>query len=273
MVEARGITMLHHRAFSLLTLPAVVLFACVEVDQPLGDAPSAGQGGSAGTSAGAGGTTGGTEPGGGSGGSAVTGGTGGKASQAGRGGSGNGPGEAGPPSVGGSGGTAGGGGTTSTDCYSPERPDGALSGALGCACGAADEDQCIRVLEGARQHLLAFTCLDGTWASVEDGACDFMWACLIEDRVYEVDGEQGFASPFDECNSCGCSTGGLSCTEIGCGERTCPEGTTLGQACLQCGSPGGCALMEYGCVQTCDDARDCPYGSCYDGLCSVGPCI
>jgi hypothetical protein len=294
MKEARGITMLHRHPVSLLAFPAVVLFACMEVEQPLGDSPSAGQGGSAGTTAGAG--TGGSAVTGGAGGRAAAG-TGGSGNAPGSGGSGNAsssggsgnasssggsgnapssggsasePGEAGSPPVGGSGGS---GGTTSTGCYSPSQPHGALNGAHGCACGAVDEDQCIRVVEGGRQHLLAFSCRNGAWESVEDGACNFMWACLIDDRVYEVDGNEGFPSPLDECNSCGCSANGLSCTEIGCEAKTCPEGTRLGEACLQCGSPGGCALTEYGCIQTCDDARDCPQGSCVDGICSLQGCI
>jgi type 1 glutamine amidotransferase len=97
MNVSRRITMDHRSPRPLLALPLVALFACGELDQPLGDVPSAGHGGSAGTS---GGTTGASAGDGG----AATGGTGGSSS--GLGGSGNAPsrgGSANAPSTGGSG--------------------------------------------------------------------------------------------------------------------------------------------------------------------------
>jgi hypothetical protein len=275
--------MLHLRLVSLASLPVIALFACTTVDQPLGDT-SAGQSGAGGSSAGAGGAAGGTGGTGETGGTGQTGGragapaTGGAAGRggstggrAGSGGSGNESGEAGAPSTGG---TAG---RPSTDCYSPANPRPALLGeAEGCPCGAADEEQCIRTTgDNGQHHFLAFICSDGRWASVEDGACGNVVAhgCVVNDRLYREGDGHSFGSPFDICNSCTCAAGGLVCTEIGCPAATCPEGTVLGTACLSCGSPGGCGISEHGCVQTCDDARDCPMGSCDEGICSVTHCI
>jgi uncharacterized protein len=104
-------TMDHRSPRPLLALPLVVLFACGELDQPLGDVPTAGHGGSAGTTggiAGASASDGGT----------ATGGTGGRSSGA--GGAGNAPssgGSANASSSGGSGNapsTGGSGNETST---------------------------------------------------------------------------------------------------------------------------------------------------------------
>lgn len=239
---------------SLLALPLVALVACVQVDQPLGDAPAAGAGGGAGTggtTGGAGGTTGGT--GGTSGGTGgASGGAGGKAA-GGTAGSSPDPGEAGT------------GGST-PDCFSPSAPDRALDGAEGCPCGAADQDQCLRVREGGQNHLLSLHCVEGKWASVEDGACDVPRGCLVRDRLY-AEGE-GHPSAFDDCNSCTCSLDGDgSCTEIGCGGTPCPEGTKNGTACFSCGPAGGCHIVEIGCLPACDDARDCASGVCVNGIC------
>jgi type 1 glutamine amidotransferase len=82
MDEARGLTMLHRHPQSLLGLPGILLFACVELEQPIGDYPAAGSGGSAGSSNGTAGASAGI-------GGTVTGGTGGSSS--GMGGYGNAP--------------------------------------------------------------------------------------------------------------------------------------------------------------------------------------
>jgi type 1 glutamine amidotransferase len=110
---SRETTMGPRQPRPLLAIPLVVLFACAEFDQPLGDYPAAGHGGSAGT----GGTTGASAGDGG----VATGGTGGDSSGAGgsgnetsTGGSGNetsSGGSANAPSTGGSGNETSTGGT------------------------------------------------------------------------------------------------------------------------------------------------------------------
>lgn len=268
--------MLHARFVSLVALSVVALVACMEVEQPLGDAPSDEQGGTAGTTGGSGSTGGSGGTTGGSGGAAASGAAGrlpmagnaGTLSSGGAtasGGSGNDTGDAGEATTGGTGGT-------NPDCFSPDNPDGALSGGQGCPCGAADEAQCLRVLEGERPHLVALMCLDGAWASVEDGPCEVTRGCLVDNRVYPGDGNNGFPSPFDTCNHCGCDSGGLSCTEIGCDRVTCPAGTVPGSTCFECGPAGGCAIMEYGCVPACDEEGGCgASGVCRnDGICDLG---
>jgi hypothetical protein len=95
-------------------------------------------------------------------------------------------------------------------------------------------------------------------------------ACLVDGAEY-ADGST-VPDPFS-CNSCTCDGGAISaCTEIGC-STPCPEGTTPGESCAECGPVGGCAVMETACLPVCGNNDECTTPG-YD-LCDAeaGHCI
>ena len=271
------------RFFAPCALIACTAFACTVQnslgDLPLGDAGEAGEGLTAGT----GHSSGGSQPDGSGGTSVGTGGTsvGTGGASVGTGGTGSGAtsGDAGEPGTGGTGtagtGSSGTGSGGSSPCYSPEENlELALDpNAEGCECADETASYCMVLYESrTRIHEIALQCLDGRWASVEDGACfpqgPTGTACVVDGYLYWPGDE--FGDPFS-CNTCTCrDDGGLSCTEIGC-DDPCPEGTEAGSRCLTCGPADECLTVEHKCLPHCEVDEECDFGNCVDGVCRM-PC-
>jgi hypothetical protein len=229
----------------------LLLVACNQIDRPLGDRQSdldedsgAGSGGAVGSGASAGSSAvGGTSAGG------VTG-TGG--------------------AVGAAGATGNAGLAT---CFSPRRPELALTGGEGCTC--SDYAPACVATPGAPNGVLSLHCIEGRWHSVEDGVCDSLTypGCEVDGIIY-LDGVIEIPDPWGSCNKCFCERGRLGCTTIGCaGAGLCPAGTGYGMPCSLCGTVGNCLVVEHGCFPTCEDGGSCA-GSCNDGICTTPvPCL
>ena len=91
-------------------------------------------------------------------------------------------------------------------------------------------------------------------------------SCEVEGVVYPS-GSDGVGDPLS-CNTCACEDGALTtCTEIGCPEP-CPEGTTYGTSCVECGPVDQCEVVRIGCLPSCEDDDDCSSGgACHEGVC------
>lgn len=163
-------------------------------------------------------------------------------------------------------------------CYSPTNlpdPSGSRE-QVGCECNGSAQ-LCV-VGEGG--HQFALICDGERWSSVEDGPCDpgVGPRCQVSGPEYTQIVRPGtqVPSPFSWCNTCECGEFGKleQCTEDLCAERACPAGTAPGERCLGCGPTGGCAVMETGCLPTCERNQDCASGACKaDGFCSLEPCF
>jgi hypothetical protein len=100
------------------------------------------------------------------------------------------------------------------------------------------------------------------------GRCENVWdlgaeaGCKVEGMVYPS-GSSGIPDPTS-CNTCECTDGQLSCTEINC-PRPCPPDSAFGTQCAGCGPADACEVVEHGCLPVCTDT--CEAGSCIDGLC------
>jgi hypothetical protein len=253
-------TSLRAGVFGLLSL---IAFGC-EGERVLGDLEGAGQGGdeSGGTGGSSGTSTGGSPTGGtAQGGSTPTGGTA----------------QGGSTPTGGTaqGGTAPNGGSGGgVPCFSPDSgvpPQ--FSNLVGCPCGDDDVPQC--VANGTNPiTLVGMVCdPDGRWILVADSPCNpgpEPW-CMVENRVFRPGSE---IPPNLTCKVChACPMVDPVCLLIDCAPPPCEEGTAKGSRCRECGSPGGCAIMEHGCFEPCTDGERCEWGSCSNGACNAGPCI
>ena len=90
-------------------------------------------------------------------------------------------------------------------------------------------------------------------------------SCVVDGTIYPS-GSGNLPSPWD-CNTCSCSNGSLSCTEIAC-PRRCPDGTQEGYQCLQCGPVDQCLSVEFKCLKTCLTQNDCANTEyCISGTC------
>jgi hypothetical protein len=276
------------KTFTALGCSLVVTAAGCQVEKSLGDLPS-----DQGTLLGGGGESGegSTSSGGsalGSGGTTADAGrdsSGGTTADAGKGGSAGTTPEAGAPSTGATGGTGSSGtGSNSTGgsagkgggCNSPHgSPPVVSEDAPGCPCNENEPDACVFDRSTQPYWEIAFTCAEGRWRMVEDGACypqgDGGARCVVDNHIYWSGGEQSVPDPFS-CNTCACTDGKVNaCTEIGCSEP-CPPGTVAGERCMRCGTEDACLDLETGCFPTCTNNDDCDF-ACVGGMCVEQICL
>ena len=88
-------------------------------------------------------------------------------------------------------------------------------------------------------------------------------ACRVGGLTYQ-NGSVGVPDPYS-CNQCECRDGSLICTEINCA-TPCPEGTSPGTSCAECGADDDCLVVETGCLPACES--DCAAAD----VCSGGVC-
>lgn len=95
-------------------------------------------------------------------------------------------------------------------------------------------------------------------------------SCEVNGVTYPS-GSSGVPDPTS-CNTCGCEDGEITgCTEIHCPE-SCPEGSTYGTECAECGPTDACLTVRHACLPTCDSQEECSNGWCGDGVCRRGLC-
>jgi hypothetical protein len=91
-------------------------------------------------------------------------------------------------------------------------------------------------------------------------------SCLVNGIIYEH-GRTDIKDPVS-CNTCQCNDGSLACTKIAC-ETPCPPDSIAARRCVQCGSSGGCSLMETGCFPVCNGSCSRPGETCDSGYCAL----
>jgi hypothetical protein len=160
---------------------------------------------------------------------------------------------------------------------------------IGCSCPAfvnpANGDAIAVVTSSAQQYQSA-GCTSGNvcGACLEpvrgqcgaDGRCEQIApgsgrSCKVYGVVY-ADGEGNIPSPDDNCNTCACGDGVLTCTKFGCAKFACAEGQVRGEACAQCGPTDACEVIEYGCFWPCsagcaDRNLYCANDMCVETVC------
>jgi len=77
-------------------------------------------------------------------------------------------------------------------------------------------------------------------------------------------GSTDVPDPFG-CTGCLCSDGTLFCYDFSCDEA-CPEPTTLGSRCAECGASGECLVVERDCYLKCT-SESCEASPCVDEIC------
>jgi hypothetical protein len=170
----------------------------------------------------------------------------------------------------GTGGAAGSGGFAG--CFSPtQHPNEALSGGQGCECAEEEGPVCVQLIHvDLGEWRLSLHCVDGRWASVEDGICDLLPgtspACKVFDRIYP-NGARGIPDQTS-CNTCSCVDGELVCTQNDC-PLPCPvPGMSVGKSCYLCGADDTCEIVLHGCHTPCAGDENCNgYDTCHDGIC------
>lgn len=163
-------------------------------------------------------------------------------------------------------------GAAGGNCFSPDHPEGALSGEPGCACPSVAL-ACSIVdappLIGFKR-LLHFSC-DGHWQLSDTGMCPGA-KCLAGAKSF-TSGTMGVPDPFG-CNTCTCWEGELiNCTAKSSCLGQCPSGKKLANQCSQCGPGIACSELQTGCFDTCTQSSDCTDNrQCVSGLCRRSLC-
>jgi len=160
-----------------------------------------------------------------------------------------------------------------------------VSGAIGCGCPTPVNSANAKALDdlGRITDSAAPACLTLCTPCVEFpgvpicgvmGSCEVAStgpgaaSCKVAGVVY-AHGTSGIKNPFLCDAPCSCDDGKLvACAKKVCpSEAGCPNGSTPGTQCVQCGPTDACQVVETLCLQSCSDNAPCMTGVCSDGYC------